>query len=238
MRIWKFYVGFFLANIITTIILLILYGTQEHSNSNGGPIVFGYNICSLILSILYLKIVFDVGNKNTNANDTRNEILYISLFLTHCILIIFSLIITIYHCTQTKCFAIETPLYIMPLCHAFIHMLIILYITIIGILILIFIIYDNAEQLYKLNGKILSILSPAFDLPLKDPNLITHIKLSSESFKKLKQLNPDITCPICLTEFEQLEKISLLRCSHYYHIECIQTVLKKQSKCPKCSAEI
>ncbi|XP_040985883.1 E3 ubiquitin-protein ligase Os04g0590900-like [Juglans microcarpa x Juglans regia] len=46
-------------------------------------------------------------------------------------------------------------------------------------------------------------------------------------------------CSVCLSEFEEDESIRLLpKCSHAFHLPCIDTWLKSHSNCPLCRANI
>lgn len=46
-------------------------------------------------------------------------------------------------------------------------------------------------------------------------------------------------CSVCLSEFEEDESVRLLpKCSHAFHVFCIDTWLKSHSNCPLCRANI
>ncbi|GLT91229.1 hypothetical protein SLE2022_091270 [Rubroshorea leprosula] len=46
-------------------------------------------------------------------------------------------------------------------------------------------------------------------------------------------------CSVCLSEFQEDESIRLLpKCSHAFHVHCIDTWLKSHSNCPLCRANI
>ncbi|XP_052208853.1 E3 ubiquitin-protein ligase Os04g0590900-like [Diospyros lotus] len=46
-------------------------------------------------------------------------------------------------------------------------------------------------------------------------------------------------CPVCLSEFQDSESLRLLpKCSHAFHVACIDTWLKSHSNCPLCRANI
>ncbi|GAV82564.1 zf-RING_2 domain-containing protein [Cephalotus follicularis] len=46
-------------------------------------------------------------------------------------------------------------------------------------------------------------------------------------------------CPVCLSEFQEDESLRLLpKCSHAFHVPCIDTWLKSHSNCPLCRANI
>ncbi|XP_074591717.1 RING-H2 finger protein ATL16-like [Curcuma longa] len=46
-------------------------------------------------------------------------------------------------------------------------------------------------------------------------------------------------CAVCLSEFREEERIKVLpRCSHHFHIDCIDTWLQFNPKCPLCRSEV
>ncbi|KAI3444882.1 hypothetical protein Pfo_001547, partial [Paulownia fortunei] len=46
-------------------------------------------------------------------------------------------------------------------------------------------------------------------------------------------------CAVCLSEFQENESLRLLpKCSHAFHLPCIDTWLKSQSNCPLCRANV
>lgn len=58
-------------------------------------------------------------------------------------------------------------------------------------------------------------------------------------YKKGDGLIEGTDCSVCLSEFEEDESIRLLpKCSHAFHVPCIDTWLKNHSNCPLCRATI
>lgn len=56
-------------------------------------------------------------------------------------------------------------------------------------------------------------------------------------YKKSDGFVDGTDCPVCLAEFNEDESLRLLpRCSHAFHINCIDTWLKSHSNCPLCRA--
>ena len=45
-------------------------------------------------------------------------------------------------------------------------------------------------------------------------------------------------CTICMTDFQDKEKIKILDCIHRYHVECIDQWLQKNSTCPICKKDM
>ncbi|KAK3182994.1 hypothetical protein Dsin_030280 [Dipteronia sinensis] len=58
-------------------------------------------------------------------------------------------------------------------------------------------------------------------------------------YKKGDGLIEGSDCSVCLSEFEEDESLRLLpKCSHAFHVQCIDTWLKSHSNCPLCRANI
>ncbi|XP_027361025.1 E3 ubiquitin-protein ligase Os04g0590900-like [Abrus precatorius] len=58
-------------------------------------------------------------------------------------------------------------------------------------------------------------------------------------YKKGDGLVEVTDCPVCLSEFQDDESVRLLpKCSHAFHLPCIDTWLKSHSSCPLCRASI
>ncbi len=45
-------------------------------------------------------------------------------------------------------------------------------------------------------------------------------------------------CSICFSEYKLKEKIKKLPCNHLFHINCVDTWMKKEKKCPFCKEEV
>jgi hypothetical protein len=59
--------------------------------------------------------------------------------------------------------------------------------------------------------------------------------------EKIKESN--ISCTICLTDFEKEENVRLVKCNHVFHSECLNRLLldcdsKYNNLCPTCRTEI
>lgn len=58
-------------------------------------------------------------------------------------------------------------------------------------------------------------------------------------YKKDQVLIEGTDCSVCLTEFQEDESLRLLpKCSHAFHIPCIDTWLRSHKNCPVCRAPI
>ncbi|KAL5705436.1 RING-type E3 ubiquitin transferase [Ranunculus cassubicifolius] len=58
-------------------------------------------------------------------------------------------------------------------------------------------------------------------------------------YKKGEGLLEGTDCSVCLSEFEEGESLRLLpKCSHAFHLPCIDTWLRSHTNCPSCRAPI
>lgn len=58
-------------------------------------------------------------------------------------------------------------------------------------------------------------------------------------YKAVKGLKEGSDCPICLHEFQAEDKLRLLpKCSHAFHLDCIDTWLLTHSTCPLCRGSL
>ncbi|PIN15872.1 Anaphase-promoting complex (APC), subunit 11 [Handroanthus impetiginosus] len=58
-------------------------------------------------------------------------------------------------------------------------------------------------------------------------------------YKKGDGLIEGTECSVCLSEFQENESLRLLpKCSHAFHLPCIDTWLKSHSNCPLCRANV
>lgn len=70
--------------------------------------------------------------------------------------------------------------------------------------------------------------------------------LQQEDIDKLKRCNyktgdafPETDCPICITAYNNEDKLIILDCQHYFHFECIEHWLTKENvTCPICRVKV
>lgn len=63
--------------------------------------------------------------------------------------------------------------------------------------------------------------------------------ISVFNYKKGEGLTDGTGCSVCLSEFEEDETLRLLpKCSHAFHVQCIDTWLGSHKNCPLCRAPI
>tara|TARA_B100000963_G_C22417035_1_gene575927 strand:+ start:172 stop:447 length:276 start_codon:yes stop_codon:yes gene_type:complete len=53
-----------------------------------------------------------------------------------------------------------------------------------------------------------------------------------------KKFDKDYECIICLEEFNENETVSITKCGHLYHTQCIYSWFLKKRTCPICDIEI
>mmetsp|Transcript_779 Transcript_779/g.1580 ORF Transcript_779/g.1580 Transcript_779/m.1580 type:complete len:116 (+) Transcript_779:2218-2565(+) len=46
------------------------------------------------------------------------------------------------------------------------------------------------------------------------------------------------SCPICLLQYQEREKIRILPCGHTYHPKCIDLWLSEHTSCPQCRRSV
>ncbi|KAK4747854.1 hypothetical protein SAY87_014440 [Trapa incisa] len=94
------------------------------------------------------------------------------------------------------------------------------------------------------DGEFLGDIGPALDHPIwyihtvgLPPSAISKIALCK--YKSDEGLIEGTDCSVCLTEFEEDETLRLLpKCSHAFHVDCIDTWLRSHTNCPNCRAPI
>ncbi|XP_078148479.1 RING-H2 finger protein ATL16-like [Carex rostrata] len=59
------------------------------------------------------------------------------------------------------------------------------------------------------------------------------------AYRRPKEPGVFHVCAVCITEFHDDEKIRVLpNCLHFFHVECIDTWLRKNANCPLCRSPI
>ena len=48
----------------------------------------------------------------------------------------------------------------------------------------------------------------------------------------------DVSCIICMMEYEEGDVLRLLYCKHYYHVQCVDQWLMRNATCPQCRATV
>ncbi|XP_051148234.1 RING-H2 finger protein ATL52-like isoform X2 [Andrographis paniculata] len=63
--------------------------------------------------------------------------------------------------------------------------------------------------------------------------------ITAVKYRKGDGLIDGTECAVCLSEFQENEPLRLLpKCSHAFHLSCIDTWLRSQSNCPLCRANV
>lgn len=70
-----------------------------------------------------------------------------------------------------------------------------------------------------------------------EPSIIAAI--TAVKYKKDEGLIDGTDCSVCLSEFQEDETLRLLpKCSHAFHVACIDTWLRSHTNCPMCRAPV
>lgn len=67
--------------------------------------------------------------------------------------------------------------------------------------------------------------------------IIVRLLLNKKVFLKECNQTENISCPICLTDFEDGDSIGHLRCKHLFHSACLKKWLVHKNSCPMCFQE-
>jgi len=60
----------------------------------------------------------------------------------------------------------------------------------------------------------------------------------TQSYKKSDKSDDKSSCNICLSEFDEGEKIRTLPCFHSFHTNCIDNWLNRKAECPVCRSSV
>uniref|UniRef100_K3WVV2 RING-type domain-containing protein n=1 Tax=Globisporangium ultimum (strain ATCC 200006 / CBS 805.95 / DAOM BR144) TaxID=431595 RepID=K3WVV2_GLOUD len=63
-------------------------------------------------------------------------------------------------------------------------------------------------------------------------------QLTTQKFQPTQFAPEDSSCCICLNEYEPLQDLRVLPCSHHFHKECVDEWLMVNSTCPTCRTSI
>lgn len=72
--------------------------------------------------------------------------------------------------------------------------------------------------------------------------VLTGQRLSHDEIKALPKVRFDAAdqqrCAICLEAYQKGELLTALRCSHFFHVDCLGAWFKKSTQCPLCRADV
>ena len=115
--------------------------------------------------------------------------------------------------------------------------------------------YNNINNIINDNNQINNILLNTIITNINSYNLIINyhainttlsdviVSTNDEDIEKLETITLEEThtdsCVICMSQMVKDEKITLLKCKHCFHSECITPYLKEYNyKCPVCREEV
>lgn len=92
---------------------------------------------------------------------------------------------------------------------------------------------DRSRPMYEIESRI-DLEQPEHSISGLEPVAVAAIptmKFSHEAFSSIE----DAQCSICLGEYQEKEVLRIMpKCSHNFHLSCIDEWLRKQSTCPVC----
>jgi hypothetical protein len=75
-----------------------------------------------------------------------------------------------------------------------------------------------------------------YTINIKGREKICEAVFNNNRVKRVNIIQPSQNgCVICISDYQQNEKIKKLPCGHYYHSECLDNWLSHQLKCPMCN---
>ncbi|XP_030530423.1 putative RING-H2 finger protein ATL21A [Rhodamnia argentea] len=83
-------------------------------------------------------------------------------------------------------------------------------------------------------SNLIAAQSVTISMGLDRPTIESYPKTQLGESRRLPEPN-DITCPICLCEYQPKETLrSIPDCNHYFHVDCIDEWLRLNGTCPLC----
>jgi hypothetical protein len=76
------------------------------------------------------------------------------------------------------------------------------------------------------------------NVPCKDEVIAKMLPIKYSEVEEKHKKDRNIQCSICLSEYEKDDLVTLLKCDHIYHIDCINNWIKNNSKCPVCKYDL
>lgn len=83
------------------------------------------------------------------------------------------------------------------------------------------------------------IMNHSFDTQPSLERKNINIDMSFKLYKDIERENKDLSCCICLDEFDENSKITVLEnCDHILHFDCIKEWAKYKTSCPHCRVDL
>lgn len=71
------------------------------------------------------------------------------------------------------------------------------------------------------------------------PPIYKKIKLESIPFVSITKWNQtDRMCCICYDDFIMIDKLAVIQCGHYDHVDCMNEWIEKSQSCPRCKHKV
>lgn len=227
--------------VITTLVLLIIYSKQElndvyvdvQKDQNGnytgsvyeGIIIIVHHTFNMATLLVIIRLMIYFINYGNAASPFRYVMIIIGA-ITATSSLTTGLIAFASSCQwdSSPCFNDKHgPLYIFLLVNVSIPCIAI------GLFIIIF-----------MGWVVLNACYPEEDRPVKPVEQNEPpVQITLETLQQIHQQGVNTKCSLCQKEFEKDKAdVKLLKCSHHFHISCLEDWQKKSKKCPECKAII
>ena len=72
----------------------------------------------------------------------------------------------------------------------------------------------------------------------RDNNILKSVKRNLPKIKYKDKDNKESKCAICIEDFKKGQNIYLLKCTHIFHVRCLNKEIRRRLKCPICRGVI
>ena len=104
-------------------------------------------------------------------------------------------------------------------------------------------VYQDLDNYINNDRELEEVLNLTFEDDLENHSLTEksyNLVINTRRYKKIKKkYSEEKSCSICLSEYEDEDKIVInLKCKHIFHKECLKSWGKMSNKCPICRTEM
>ena len=93
---------------------------------------------------------------------------------------------------------------------------------------------DNIRRrLRRLNRDLDGLIFNNYN-PAGDNNILKSVKSNLRKIKYKDKNNKESKCAICIEDFKNGQNIYFLKCTHIFHVRCLNKEIRRRLKCPIC----